>query len=202
MPPEKSAAPPFSANRYLADLRAADLIRQNGKVRQVIGVVVESNGPSMSIGETAHIIYKRNADPVVAEAVGFRDRHVLLMPLGELGGISAGSDVVSLGKPLQVALSPALLGRVLDGLGRPLDGKRPHSQCGVGANHRRSTERVDAPPGRYAAIAGRSCHRRTLELRPRSARRHICRQRRRQVDRAGHDRAQYRGRRQRHCARR
>ncbi len=77
----------------------------------------------MSIGETAHIIYKRNADPVVAEAVGFRDRHVLLMPLGELGGISAGSDVVSLGKPLQVALSPALLGRVLDGLGRPLDGK-------------------------------------------------------------------------------
>jgi flagellum-specific ATP synthase len=119
------AAEGFSAERFLTDLRAVDLIRQNGKVRQVIGVVVESNGPAMSIGETAHIIYKRNADPVLAEAVGFRDRSVLLMPLGDLGGISAGSDVLSLGKPLQIGLSHALLGRVLDGLGRPLDGKGP-----------------------------------------------------------------------------
>ncbi len=92
-------------------------------MRQVIGVVVESNGPAMSIGETASIIYKRNADPVLAEAVGFRDRSVLLMPLGDLGGISAGSDVLSLGRPLQIGLSNGLLGRVLDGLGRPLDGR-------------------------------------------------------------------------------
>jgi flagellum-specific ATP synthase len=120
---DRNEIAPFSADRYLAELRSGDLIRQNGKVRQVIGVVVESNGPAMSIGETAHIIYKRNADPVLAEAVGFRDRSVLLMPLGDLGGISAGSDVMALGKPLQVGLSNALLGRVLDGLGRPLDGK-------------------------------------------------------------------------------
>jgi flagellum-specific ATP synthase len=119
----RNQPPSFSADRYLAELRSGDLIRQNGKVRQVIGVVVESNGPSMSIGETAHISYKRNADPVLAEAVGFRDRSVLLMPLGDLGGISAGSDVFALGKPLQVGLSQGLLGRVLDGLGRPLDGK-------------------------------------------------------------------------------
>jgi flagellum-specific ATP synthase len=118
---EKS--PNFSADRYLMELRSGDLIRQNGKVRQVIGVVVESNGPAMAIGETANIIYKRNAEPVLAEAVGFRDRSVLLMPLGDLGGISSGSEVVSLGKPLQIRLSSGLLGRVLDGLGRPLDGK-------------------------------------------------------------------------------
>jgi flagellum-specific ATP synthase len=121
--PNRDQPPAFSADRYLAELRSGDLIRQNGKVRQVIGVVVESNGPSMAIGETAHISYKRNADPVLAEAVGFRDRNVLLMPLGDLGGISAGSDVFALGKPLQVGLSQGLLGRVLDGLGRPLDGK-------------------------------------------------------------------------------
>ncbi|MGA2395290.1 MAG: FliI/YscN family ATPase [Candidatus Lustribacter sp.] len=102
-------------------LRAADLLRTNGKVSQVIGTVIESNGPPMSIGETATIIYRRAADPVLAEAVGFRDSKVLLMPLGELGGISAGSDVVALGHPLQVALSSALLGRVLDGLGHPID---------------------------------------------------------------------------------
>ena len=123
MAQSQNHTPSFSADRYLADLRSGDLIRQNGKVRQVIGVVVESNGPAMSIGETAHISYKRTADPVLAEAVGFRDRSVLLMPLGDLGGISAGSDVFALGKPLQVGLSHGLLGRVLDGLGRPLDGK-------------------------------------------------------------------------------
>jgi flagellum-specific ATP synthase len=113
---------PFEADRYLTTLRAADLLRTNGKVRQVIGTVVESNGPPMSIGETASIIYRRSAEPVLAEAVGFRDSKVLLMPLGELGGISAGSDVVALGHPLQIGLTSALLGRVLDGLGRPIDG--------------------------------------------------------------------------------
>ncbi len=140
----------FRADRYLTDLRSGDLIRHNGKVRQVIGVVVESNGPSMSIGETANIIYKRNAAPVLAEAVGFRDRNVLLMPLGELGGISAGSDVVSLGKPLQVGLSNGLLGRVLDGMGRPLDGKgrivdAVHSQITGTPPNALTRRRVDSP---------------------------------------------------------
>jgi flagellum-specific ATP synthase len=117
-----TGTPPFDADRYLTKLRAADLLRTNGKVSQVIGTVIESNGPPMSIGETATIIYRRAADPVLSEAVGFRDSKVLLMPLGELGGIAAGSDVVALGHPLQVGLTSALLGRVLDGLGRPIDG--------------------------------------------------------------------------------
>jgi len=119
--PPDLAVPPFSADRYLDDLQSADLIRQNGKVRQVIGVVVESNGPAMSVGETAQIVYKRAPEPVLAEAVGFRDSKVLLMPLGDLGGIGAGSDVISLGRPLQIGLTNNLLGRVLDGLGRPID---------------------------------------------------------------------------------
>jgi len=114
--------PAFSADRYLDEIQAADLIQHNGKVRQVIGVVVESDGPAMAIGETASIEYKRSASPVLAEVVGFRDSKVLLMPLGDLGGIGAGSDVVSLGKPLQIGLTNGLLGRVLDGLGRPIDG--------------------------------------------------------------------------------
>lgn len=117
--------PPFDADRYLNAIRAVDLLRINGKVRQVIGTVIESNGPPMSIGETASIIYRRSAEPVLAEAVGFRESKVLLMPLGELGGISAGSDVVALGHPLQIGLTSALLGRVLDGLGRPIDGLGP-----------------------------------------------------------------------------
>jgi flagellum-specific ATP synthase len=117
-PPPKA----FDATRALEDLLDAELIRTNGKVSQVIGTVIESNGPPMAIGETASIAYKRTKKPVLAEAVGFRDAKVLLMPLGELGGIAAGSDVVALGKPLQIGLSERLLGRVIDGLGRPLDG--------------------------------------------------------------------------------
>jgi flagellum-specific ATP synthase len=115
----------FNVDRRLAELNDADLIRTNGKVSQVIGTVVESNGPPMAIGETAAITYRRTAKPVLAEAVGFRDAKVLLMPLGELGGIAAGSDVVALGKPLRIGLADALLGRVLDGLGRPIDGLGP-----------------------------------------------------------------------------
>jgi flagellum-specific ATP synthase len=115
----------FDATRYLEEIHDGDLIRTNGKVSQVIGTVIESNGPPMAIGETASINYRRTVTPVLAEAVGFRDAKVLLMPLGELGGIAAGSDVVALGRPLQIGLADGLLGRVLDGLGRPIDGLGP-----------------------------------------------------------------------------
>ena len=115
----------FTAERYLDLLRGVDLVRQNGKVRQVIGVVIESLGPNMAIGETCQISYKRTAEPVLAEVVGFRDNKVLIMPLGELMGIGAGSDVVALGAPLEIGVTDHLLGRVLDGLGRPIDGKGP-----------------------------------------------------------------------------
>jgi flagellum-specific ATP synthase len=85
-------------------------------------VVIESHGPAMSVGEICEIRYKNLEDPVIAEVVGFRDNKVLLMPLGELGGIGAGAEVKALGRPLSVELSPDLLGRILDGLGRPIDG--------------------------------------------------------------------------------
>jgi flagellum-specific ATP synthase len=115
----------FAAQRYLDALSHADLVRQYGKVRQVIGVVIESLGPSMAIGETCEISYKRTADPVLAEVVGVRDNKVLIMPLGDLAGIGAGSDVVALGAPLEVGVSDQLLGRVLDGLGRTIDDGPP-----------------------------------------------------------------------------
>jgi len=118
---DEIAVAPFSAERYLREIHGNDLIRHNGKVNQVIGVVIESHGPAMSVGETCEIRYKRHGQPVIAEVVGFRDNKVLLMPLGELGGIGAGAEVKALGRPLMVPLSNELLGRVLDGLGRPID---------------------------------------------------------------------------------
>lgn len=113
----------FSSQRYLELIRNADLVVQTGKVRQVIGVVIESLGPNMAIGETCRISYKRTAEPVLAEVVGFRDNKVLIMALGEMRGIGAGSDVVAVGSPLRIGVTDRLLGRVLDGLGHPVDGK-------------------------------------------------------------------------------
>ncbi len=133
-------SPTFNADRYIANLRNADLVSQYGKVRQVIGVVIESHGPNMAIGETCSISYKRTAEPVLAEVVGFRDSKVLIMPLGELKGIGAGSDVIAHGKPLEIGVTDRLLGRVLDGLGRPMDGKGS-----IVADHR--AEVNAAPPG-------------------------------------------------------
>ncbi len=115
----------FRADRYLDAIHDVDCMRQSGRVSQVIGVVIESNGPAMAVGETCWIRYRRNADPVLAEVVGFRDNRVLIMPLGDLAGIGAGSDVAACGKPLQIRVGDDLLGRVLDGLGNPIDGKGP-----------------------------------------------------------------------------
>ena len=101
----------FSAQAHLDALAGADLVRQYGKVRQVIGVVIESLGPNMAVGETCSISYKRSAEPVLAEVVGFRDSKVLIMPLGELMGIGAGSDVVAHGALGLVSSAHDLLGR-------------------------------------------------------------------------------------------
>ncbi len=106
-------------------LAQTELIRINGRVVQVVGLVIESQGPDVQIGDLCEVRF-RNRDTILqAEVVGFRTDRVLLMPLGELSDIGPGCDVLSMGRPLGVNVSPALLGRVLDGLGNPLDSLGP-----------------------------------------------------------------------------
>jgi len=112
----------FDLSRYFQALRRLDAVRVNGKVSQVIGLVIESLGPPAQIGERCLIHYNRTRPPVDAEVVGFRDNKVLLMPLGEMEGIKPGSEVVATGHPLSVPVGDELLGRVFDGLGHPMDG--------------------------------------------------------------------------------
>lgn len=109
-------------SRYLEYLKQLDPVRINGKVTQVIGLMVESEGPDASIGDVCYIYPTKGIAPLRAEVVGFRDNKVLLMPLGELQSIGPGCDVVGTGKPLTVQVGSELLGKVLDGLGQPLDG--------------------------------------------------------------------------------
>lgn len=110
--------------KYIEHIRTIDPVRVNGKVTQVIGLTVESEGPDASIGDVCLIYPVKGAKPLKAEVVGFRDNRVILMPLGELHAISPGCDVVGTGKPLTVQVGSELLGKVIDGLGNPLDGSR------------------------------------------------------------------------------
>ncbi|GFZ83901.1 EscN/YscN/HrcN family type III secretion system ATPase [Paenibacillus marchantiophytorum] len=110
------------ADKYKEHLHTIDPIRVNGKVTQVIGLTVESEGPDVSIGDLCYIYPHKSNKPLKAEVVGFRSNKVILMPLGDLDAIGPGCDVVGTGKPLTVQVGHELLGKVLDGLGQPLDG--------------------------------------------------------------------------------
>lgn len=99
-------------------------IRIDGRVSQVVGLVIEANLPDGTLGELCEI-YTRSGDVIRAEIVGFRGDKVLLMPLDETVGISPGNRVSRSPLPLSVLVGPELLGRILDGLGNPIDGKGP-----------------------------------------------------------------------------
>jgi flagellum-specific ATP synthase len=101
------------------------VLENRGRVVQLIGLVIESEGPLCAVGEVCRIESARHDGSTLAEVVGFRNHHVLLMPLGEVHGIHPGSEVIALGTPLKVPVGDALMGRVIDSLGRPLDGHGP-----------------------------------------------------------------------------
>lgn len=122
-PPEQPA--PHRLDHLLRKVRQTRLVENRGLVRQVIGLVIESEGPLVAVGEVCRIESARHDGSTLAEVVGFRNNHVLLMPLGETHGIHPGSEVISLGGPLQAPVGDALMGRVIDGLGNPLDDLGP-----------------------------------------------------------------------------
>ena len=111
-------------DKYKKVLQEKRLIQYYGKVSQVIGLTIESTGPLSNIGEICNI-KTINGNTILAEVVGFKEEKVYLMPLGNMEGIGAGSKVIATGQTLRVNVGNELLGRVLDGLGNPIDGKGP-----------------------------------------------------------------------------
>ena len=99
------------------------LIKKKGKIVNVVGLTVESAGPDAKLGDICYIYPDlEGAQPVMAEVVGFKNGKTQLMPYEVTDGIAAGNIVENTGNPLQVYVGDELLGKVLDGLGRPLDG--------------------------------------------------------------------------------
>ena len=94
-----------------------------GRTQRVVGLVVEASGMDVALGELCRVRPTSDGHTVLTEVVGFHERGALLMPLGSLEGVHPGSVVEPLGRRLGVDVGPGLLGRVLNGLGRPIDGR-------------------------------------------------------------------------------
>lgn len=112
----------LNLSKYKKIVDTKDFIRYSGRVSQVIGLTIESIGPSVNLNELCSIVNIKNKKPILAEVIGFKGNIVSLMPLGTLDGIGPGSQVVATGKSMHINVSNNLLGRILDGLGQPIDG--------------------------------------------------------------------------------
>jgi len=112
-------------SQWRSRLKEARLLKLTGRVKRVIGLTVEVEGINARIGEVCEIVVPSEPESVRAEVVGFRDEISLLMPLGELRGIYQGCSVIPGGKSFKVRVGEQLLGRVLNGLGEPMDGLGP-----------------------------------------------------------------------------
>ena len=110
-------------SKYFERLSDATLVQYKGRVSKVVGLTIESIGPQVQVGEMCKIFPVKSDVPVMAEVVGFTENAVLLMPLGDMQGISPGATVIASGNSHEVQVGDSLLGRVLDGLGQPIDDK-------------------------------------------------------------------------------
>lgn len=110
----------FNIEKY-QPLLFRDYTEHYGKVSKIVGLTVESVGPPCKLNDMCEIISKDGLTTVMSEVVGFKDNKVLLMPYDNVDGIGLGATVRNTGQCLGVKVGPSLLGRVLDGIGRPMD---------------------------------------------------------------------------------
>ncbi len=110
---------PPSFDKLMNHLEDVELTTVHGRITEVIGMLIRAVVPQVKMGEVCLI--KRDGEPLAAEVVGFTKDEVLLSPLGDMKGIGPSSEVVPMRMPMHIKVGPGLLGRVLNGLGQPLD---------------------------------------------------------------------------------
>jgi len=114
----------IDVKRYSDLIKRAQTVRVRGRVTELTGLVIKAAVPNVRVGDVCEIMGRGNSS-LRAEVVGFQGEEVMLMPLGELKGIGPDSEVIPSGKPLTIRAGDGLLGRVLNGIGEPMDGKGP-----------------------------------------------------------------------------
>ena len=111
--------------KYHRRLSRVNTMKLTGTVSRATSMLVESLGPEVPVGELCELTTQTKDKSVLAEVVGFKEKRTLLMPIGNTDGISPKSEVIATGYPLNIKLGVSLIGRVLDGLGNPIDNKGP-----------------------------------------------------------------------------
>ena len=106
--------------RMRTRLEYSSLVQVKGRVEQAVGTLVESSGPPAAVGDLC-VMNSADGAQVAGEVVGFRGKRLLLMPLGNIEGLTSGCGVEVVGDGLTYGFSEGLIGRVIDGLGNPLD---------------------------------------------------------------------------------
>ncbi|HLD44005.1 MAG TPA: EscN/YscN/HrcN family type III secretion system ATPase, partial [bacterium] len=111
----------ISLKSYREKVRRAATYRIRGKVKELTGLIVRAVVPNVSVGDLCYINIQNQGKTIKSEVVGFQGSDVLLMPLGNLEGIGPGNEVIPTGDCLRVPVGFNLKGRILDGLGDPID---------------------------------------------------------------------------------
>jgi flagellum-specific ATP synthase len=132
MPPFPYSSTKLESNFSMIDfapyhqrLKTLSPFRFSGTVQDAVGLLVTSQGPWLPVGGVCKIHPLSGGPPALAEVVGFKGEQTLLMPLGDMHGVAPRCQVVAVTQEAQCGVGDALLGRVVDGLGRPIDGKGP-----------------------------------------------------------------------------
>lgn len=115
----------IALNRYYEKIDSISPITVQGQVTKVVGNVIEGNGPAMPVGGICQILSRNIQVPINAEVIGFRDQNILLMPLRKSDGVEPGSSIIAQSFAASIDVGFDMLGRVLDGLGNPLDNGPP-----------------------------------------------------------------------------
>jgi flagellum-specific ATP synthase len=133
-------------DKYNRVLDFTRITKDLGKVTHVTGYLLQGYLPGASLGSLVEVYPTAKGKPFLAEVVGFRDRSILFMPLGEMRGVGLGSKIILVRQMASVGVGDELLGRVIDALGNPVDGKGPISLSGENSLYKDSANPMDRPP--------------------------------------------------------
>jgi flagellum-specific ATP synthase len=140
-------------SKYQQSIRDCKTLRISGKIIQVVGLTIEAIGLDCKIGEVCEIRTK-DKKPLMAEVVGFRDDRVLLMALNDMQGLQPGSPIFPAFESSQAPVGTSLLGRVLDGLGEPIDEKEPLFKVEKVNTNRAAPQPLHRPPIEKPLVTG------------------------------------------------
>ncbi len=116
-----SESPYWDLSRYLNAAQTMESCRWMGRVTQMVGLLIESEGPSAAVGDFCEIVTS-GGRRLRVQVIGFREGHVLSMPLEETGGLQPGAPIIARREQSRIQVGHHLLGRILDGFGVPMDG--------------------------------------------------------------------------------